>query len=95
MLAEHTDLDVLGDKAYISAQQAARLLHQNRIRLLTLPRRDQKPKLPKVVERLINSVRQIIETVDGQLSGQFNIERNHAHSFWGLCARLYTKLTAQ
>jgi hypothetical protein len=21
------------------------------------------------------------------------IEQNHAHSFWGLCARLYTKLT--
>jgi hypothetical protein len=94
MLAEHTDLDVLGDKAYISAQQAARLLHQNRIRLLTLPRRNQKPQLPKVVERLINAVRQIIETVNSQLSGQFNIERNHAHSFWGLCARLYTKLTA-
>ena len=25
---------------------------------------------------------------------QFNIERNHAHSFWGLCTRLMTKLAA-
>ena len=36
----------------------------------------------------------LIETVNNQLSEQFDIERNRAHSFWGLCARLYTKLTA-
>jgi hypothetical protein len=35
---------------------------------------------------------QIIETVNGQLSNQFNIEINHAHTFWGLCTRLLTKL---
>lgn len=94
LLTSHTNLDVVGDKGYISAKVAAQLLRQNNIRLLTLPRRNQKRQLPEVVERLINSVRQIIETVNGQLAGQFNIERTHAHSFWGLCARLYTKLTA-
>lgn len=94
LLTSHTNLDVIGDKGYISAQVAAQLLRQNNIRLLTLPRRNQKRQLPEVVERLINSVRQIIETVNGQLAGQFNIERTCAHSFWGLCARLYTKLTA-
>ena len=50
--------------------------------------------MPAHSRRLINSVRQIIETVNGQLTQQFNIETNHAHTFWGLCARLYTKLTA-
>jgi hypothetical protein len=94
LLTSHTNLDVVGDKGYISAKMAAQLLRQNNIRLLTLPRRNQKRQLPEVVERLINSVRQIIETVNGQLAGQFNIERTYAHSFWGLCARLYTKLTA-
>lgn len=94
LLANHTDLDVLGDKGYISAEVAARLLHQNQIRLLTLPRRNQKKQLPQVIEHVINSARQIIETVNGQLAGQFNIEKTYAHSFWGLCARLYTKLTA-
>ncbi len=94
LLTSHTNLDVVGDKGYISAKVAAQLLRQNNIRLLTLPRRNQKRQLPEVVERLINSVRQIIETVNGQLAGQFNIERTYAHSFWGLCARLYTKLTA-
>jgi hypothetical protein len=45
-------------------------------------------------QRLFNSVRQIIETVNAQLSAQFHIEVNHAHTFWGLCTRLYTKLAA-
>ncbi len=94
MLSEHTDLDVIGDKAYISAEKAAELRRYNRIRLQTLPRRNQKHQLPRAVRRTINAVRQIIETVNGQLDDQFNIETNHAHTFWGLCTRLYTKLAA-
>ena len=94
ILFEHTDLNVIGDKAYISAEQAATLCHTNRLRLQTLPRKNQKAQLPKSVQTLFNSVRQIIETVNGQLDEQFNIETNHAHTFGGLCARLYTKLTA-
>lgn len=94
LLADHSDRLVIGDKAYISAPMAADLWQHNRIRLQTVPRRNQKRQLPKPVRRLFNSVRQIIETVNGQLVEQFHIETNHAHSFWGLCARLYTKLTA-
>lgn len=94
MLSEHTDLNVLGDKAYISASKATELWRYNRLRLQTIPRRNQKAQLPASIKRLFNAVRQIIETVNGQLSEQFNIEINHAHSFWGLCTRLYTKLTA-
>lgn len=45
-------------------------------------------------QALFNKARQLIETVNGQLTEQFNIETNHAHSFWGLCTRLYSKLTA-
>jgi hypothetical protein len=93
LLAEHTDLTVIADKAYISAEQAADLWQHNRIRLLTLPRCNQ-PQLPAALTRLHNSVRQIVETVNGQLTEQFHIETNHAHSFWGLCTRLYAKLTA-
>ncbi|MCI0561576.1 MAG: IS982 family transposase [Nitrososphaera sp.] len=94
MLLEHTDLEVLGDKAYISAEKAAELWQQNRIRLKTLPRRNQKTHLSSYWTHLYNAMRQIIETVNGQLSEQFHIEKNHAHTFWGLCTRLYTKLTA-
>ena len=94
MLEEHTDLDVLGDKGYISAKYAAKLWRKNRVRLRTIPRRNQKMQLSSYAKKAHNSIRQIIETVNGQLSEQFNIEKNHAHTFWGLCARLYTKLTA-
>jgi hypothetical protein len=94
LLSEHTHLEVLGDKAYISAEKAAELWRNNRIRLRTLPRRNQKQQLPPEVAHVINAVRQIIETVNGQLTEQFNIETNHAHTFWGLCTRLCTKLAA-
>jgi IS5 family transposase len=94
LLSEHTDLSVLGDKAYISAAEAAELWRQQRIRLTTLPRRNQKRQVPSAVARTINAGRQIIETVNGQLAEQFHVEKNHAHTFWGLCARLLTKLTA-
>jgi hypothetical protein len=94
LLAEHFDLTVIGDKGYIGAEKAAELWQYNRIRLQTLPRRNQKRQLPRSVRRTINTVRQIIETVNNQLSNQFNIETNHAHTFWGLCTRLYTKLAA-
>lgn len=94
LLSEHTDLQVLGDKAYISATKAAHLWQHNRIHLTTIPRRNQSKQLPRPVQRLYNSVRQMIETVNAQLSNQFNIEVNYAHTFWGLCTRLYTKLAA-
>jgi hypothetical protein len=94
LLSEHTDLQVLGDKAYISAEKAAHLWQHNRIQLTTIPRQNQHKQLPRHLRRLYNSIRQMIETVNAQLSSQFQIEINHAHSFWGLCTRLYTKLAA-
>jgi hypothetical protein len=94
LLDPHTDYTVLGDKAYISAVIAAELLRTNRLTLLTLPRTNQKVQVSAYVRSLFNSARQIIETINGQLTEQFHLEHNHAHSFQGLCARLYTKLAA-
>lgn len=94
LLSTHTDRVVLGDKGYISAEVAAQLAAQNRVQVLTIPRRNQQQQLPPEVTALLNGRRQIIETVHGQLTEQLHITTNHAHSFWGLCARLYTKLTA-
>ena len=94
LLQEHTDLDAVADKGYISRPVAEALLEGNRICLMTVPRANQKRQLPKAVAESINRVRQIIETVNSQLVEQFNVRTNHAHSFWGLCTRLYSKLTA-
>src|SRR5262249_30201359 len=94
LLAEHTDLTVFGDKGYISSPLAQQLLKDNRLYLMTLPRRNQANQPPSAVRETFNAVRQIIETVNGQLTEQFNIQVNHAHTFWGLCTRLLSKLAA-
>lgn len=94
LLAEHTDLLVLGDKGYVSAAVAAELRAKNNKVLLAERRENQREQLPAALRAAMTAARQIVETVNGQLTEQFHIERNHAHSFSGLCARLYTKLTA-
>jgi hypothetical protein len=94
LLSQHTDLDVFGDKAFISAALREELAQRNRLYLHTLPRSNQKQQLPAPLCRFHNHIRQIIETVNGQLTEQFEIQLNHAHSFWGLCTRLLSKLAA-
>ena len=77
----------------MGAALAARLAAQG-VQLVALRRANQHHPLPEPLTDLIQRFRQIIETVNGQLSEQFAVEHNYAHSFWGLCARLYTKLAA-
>lgn len=94
LLFEHNDLVVVGDKGYVKKKAAQELKALRQIDLCVVPRRNQKIQLPQHVKKLFNQVRQIIETVNGQLKTQLNIETNHAHSFEGLVTRLYSKLTA-
>ena len=94
LLSQHTDLTVLGDKGYVSSPLAEHLWQRSHLRLITLRRKNQKKQLPAAMTKHINQVRQLIETVNGQLSLQFNVEENRAHSFHGLCARICSKLTA-
>lgn len=94
LLAKQTDLTVFGDKGYLGAELARQVFKDNRLQLITLPRRNQAKQPPAVVRQTLNAVRHIVETVNGQLVEQFNIQVNHAHSCWGLCTRLLTKLAA-
>jgi hypothetical protein len=94
LLRQWTALRVLGDKAYISAAVAQELWEQQQVQLVTLPRRNQQRQVSAAFRHRHNAARAMIETVNGQLSEQFHLESNHAHSFIGLCTRLYTKLTA-
>ena len=94
LLSQHQDKQVIGDKADISNQIKEELAQVNGIDLITTPRRNQKRQISRQTQRWINQTRQIVETVNEQLSGQFHIKKNHAHTFWGLCTRLYAKLTA-
>jgi hypothetical protein len=87
-------MTVVADKGDINYGMAATLWQECRIALLTQRRVNQKQQWPAAVRRVLNQCRQIIETVKGQLDEPFHIEEHHAHSVDGLCARLYTKLTA-
>ncbi len=58
----------LGDKGYINAPLAAALQADYGVTLLTVPRRNQREQLPAGLCRLLNRWRQIIETVNDQLT---------------------------
>lgn len=94
LLEDYCHLCVLADKAYVSAPVATALRAARSIDLLTLPRRNQRCQLPHAFHKPFQDARRLIETVNSQLTEQLHIERNHCHSFSGLCARLATKLTA-
>jgi hypothetical protein len=94
LLAEHRDLLALGDKAYYSAPLAAALAAAAGVRLFALPRARQRAQVPPAVVGLHTRYRQLIEAVNEQLAAQLPIEHNQAKTFWGLCARLYSKLAA-
>lgn len=94
LLAEQRDLLVLGDKAYYSTPITTALQAAAGVTLFALPRASQRVQVPPAVVALHTRCRQIIETVNEQLCEQLHVETNHAKTFWGLGARLYSKLTA-
>ena len=94
LLAGHADLQVLADKGYISRLVASAAQAERQITLLTVPRSNQRVRPSAAFCHLHAHLRQLIETVNSQLALQFHVETNHAHSWRGLTARLYTKLTA-
>lgn len=94
LLERHWGLRVLADKGYISRAVATELREQAQIEVVTLPRSNQRPQPSAAFHHLHAHLRQLIETVNSQPALQFHVETNHAHTFWGLTAHLYTKLTA-
>jgi hypothetical protein len=94
LLGECWDLLVLGDKGYIDASLARAAREERGVTLATPLRRNQRVQRDPLFVRLLNGMRQIIETVNDQLEEQFRIGRNHARTFGGLCVRLASKLTA-
>lgn len=88
------DLLVIADKGYVSAPLAAQLAAEQAITLLALRRKNQHEQLPAATRQAVTRLRQIIETVNSQLTEQWHIDRNRAHTFHGLCARLHSKLAA-
>lgn len=95
LLASHPGRWVLADKGFVNHTVRTDLWTHHRVLLLARTRKNQqRHALPKPLNDAIPRWREICETVHSQLVQQFRIQRNHARSFAGLCARLYAKLTA-
>lgn len=95
LLASHPQRHVLADKGFVSQPVKEELWELEQVLLLAISRKNQKKHpLPEVLRKAIPHWREICETVNSQLAGQFHIQRNHARSFYGFCARLLAKLTA-
>lgn len=95
LLAAHPQRRVLADKGFVSQPIQEELCEVEQVLLLAITRKNQKKNpLPEALRRAIPPWREICETVNSQLVEQFHIQRNHARSFYGFCARLLAKLTA-
>ena len=94
LLPDKAGRTILGDKGYINGPLQADLAARHDLTLLTPKRKNQRDPLPEALTQARNHFRQIIETVNGQLVEQFQLQRNRAKSLSGLCARVQAKLTA-
>jgi hypothetical protein len=94
LLRDKAELLVLGDKAYINAPLQDELTELHGVTLLTPHRDNQRQQLPEALTRLVSHFRQMIETINSQLAGQFSIETNKAKCLSGLIARVHAKLAA-
>jgi IS5 family transposase len=87
-------LVLVGDKGYTGAKFSQDLWVEKGIRMIALKRNNDKNPDPKLIRRTIFKIRRRIETSFSQLAGQFDAENVLAKSFWGLDARLQSKVLA-
>jgi hypothetical protein len=94
LLRDKSDLVALGDKGYINTLLQGELQELHGVTLLTPQRENQLMQVPNGLTGLVCHFRQMIETINSQLAGQFAIEVNKAKSMSGLLARVQAKLAA-
>jgi len=92
-LVEKIRGQLLGDKGYIRPELKKDLEKQG-INLQTPLRNNMLDERPKSFVRWMLGARRLIETVIGQLTDRFHIERIRARDLWHHCARFWRKLLA-
>jgi len=85
---------VLGDKGFLSGKIQTELKEKYGITLDVPKRRNQKTRESRAYRKLMNTFRQLIETMNGSLKGTFSLERTGAKTLIGLVARIVRKITA-
>jgi hypothetical protein len=84
---------VLGDKAFLDREKQETLQEENGVLVLTPLRRNMKPT-PFALPTIANGLRQLIETVIGQLTGRFHVQTIRVRKGWTLLAKWYRKILA-
>ena len=84
---------VIGDKGYLGAGLQAELAAVG-INLQTPLRANMTDLRPPWVVRQLASARRLVETVIGQLAGQFHFEKIRARDVWHLTSRIARKVLA-
>ncbi|WFQ81390.1 IS982 family transposase [Xenorhabdus sp. SF857] len=82
---------LLGDKGYLGVEFKQEMKAEG-IEMITLVRANRDDPIPRKTRRVINAKRRLIETVIGQLAGQFAIEKCWARDLWHLSNRIARKL---
>ena len=94
-LAEHKKQNfLLGDKGYLSALFKEDLYNEQALKLETPVRHNMVDHLDKSERTFLNKTRRLVETVIGQLTGQFNMNKVWARKMWTLSGRLSRKILA-
>jgi hypothetical protein len=84
---------LLGDKGYIRPSLKEELALNN-LHLQTPIRENMREERPREFLKWMMSTRRLIETVIGQLSDRFHIEKVRAKDFWHQASRFWRKLLA-
>ncbi len=83
---------LIGDKGYLLRPLLKQELFEQDVELQTPLRRNMSDTRPKAFVKSLMSVRRLVETVIGQLAGQFHIEKVRARDLWHLTNRFVRKL---
>ena len=86
--------NLLGDKGYICSKDRKEELQNEGVNIHTPLRSNMKDDRPKEFVKIINNKRRLVETVIGQLSERFNMEKVRARDMWHLTVRIGRKLLA-
>ncbi|MEM4203979.1 MAG: IS982 family transposase [Candidatus Methanomethylicaceae archaeon] len=81
---------VLADKAFLDEEEQTRLRDEHGLLVLTPLRRNMQPT-PFVLPTAAKGIRQLIETVNGQLVERFKVQNLRVRKGWTLVAKWYTK----
>jgi hypothetical protein len=94
LLDQYRHLELYADKGFLDQAREAALRQRYGHQLFTPKRRNQKVQNDELLDQLICSIRQRVETTIGQAKTWLGLEKPGAKTLWGLMSRLTAKLTA-